>query len=232
MPPRSDRRALTIGSVLAAVSPEFPDVTISKIRFLEAEGLLTPARTGSGYRTYTDDDVERLRFVLRAQRDRFWPLRVIREALDALDRGLTVEGAVAPRPVAPSPADDPDLPAASALRPSGSLRLTAAELAEAAGADPALVEELVRFGLVTADPSGHFGEAALSVTSAAASLAAYGMEPRHLRTFRTAADREIGLVEQAVAGLRDDRLETRTQILRQCLALHAALVRSGLERGT
>ena len=79
----------TIGAVLAALTPDFPDLTISKIRFLEAEGLVTPHRAGSGYRTYTDRDIDRLRYVLTAQRDRFWPLKVIRDALDAMDRGLT-----------------------------------------------------------------------------------------------------------------------------------------------
>src|SRR6476620_6016023 len=81
-------RRLTIGKVLAALAEDFPDVTASKIRFLEAEGLVLPHRTASGYRTYTEDDVRRLRYVLTAQRDRYWPLKVIRDALDALDRGL------------------------------------------------------------------------------------------------------------------------------------------------
>src|SRR6478752_3056230 len=85
-------RRLTIGKVLAALSEDFPDVTASKIRFLEAEGLVLPHRTASGYRTYTRDDVRRLRYVLAAQRDRYWPLKVIREALDALDRGLSDPG--------------------------------------------------------------------------------------------------------------------------------------------
>ena len=88
MNPSATPQQLTIGAVLAALSPDFPDITISKIRFLEAEGLVTPERTGSGYRTFSPDDLERLRYILTAQRDRFWPLKVIAEALDKLDRGL------------------------------------------------------------------------------------------------------------------------------------------------
>ena len=98
---------MTIGAVLAALKPDFPDVSISKLRFLEAEGLVTPARTGSGsYRSYTTEDLDRLRYVLTAQRDHFWPLKVIREALDALDRGLTPDSDSGPgqgRPRAPRP---------------------------------------------------------------------------------------------------------------------------------
>ena len=83
---------MTIGAVLARLQPDFPDVSISKIRFLETEGLITPSRTGSGYRTFSEQDVERLHYILSAQRDRFWPLKVIRDALDALDRGLQPTG--------------------------------------------------------------------------------------------------------------------------------------------
>ena len=111
--PDQDRRppagTQTIGGVLAALTPDFPDLTISKIRFLEAEGLVTPHRTGSGYRTYTDRDIERIRYVLTAQRDRFWPLKVIRDALDAMDRGLTPgePGVADARPRVPDPGGMP-----------------------------------------------------------------------------------------------------------------------------
>src|ERR1035437_9358926 len=86
--PTAAHRPLTIGAILATLAPDFPDISISKIRFLEAEGLLAPERTESGYRMFSADDVERLRYILTAQRDRFWPLKVIREALDKLERGL------------------------------------------------------------------------------------------------------------------------------------------------
>ena len=228
----------TIGAVLAALAPEFPDVTISKIRFLEAEGLLTPERTGSGYRRYSPDDFERLRYILTAQRDRFWPLKVIREALDKLERGLApAPGDVAPsRPQVPAGKIDPDLPPASELGRRGKLRLTDQELREAAGLDQPTFEALSTFGLLRPDTGGHYGDAALAVARAAGALAAYGIEPRHLRPFRTAADREIGLVQQVVSPMRGRRaasggtvrLDPTPQILAECIALHTALVRAGL----
>jgi DNA-binding transcriptional MerR regulator len=222
---------MTIGAVLAALQPDFPDVSISKIRFLEAEGLVTPARTGSGgYRSYSPDDLERLRYILTAQRDHYWPLKVIRDALDALDRGLApADGpsSTVSRPTVPTPAPDPDVPTAAALSTSRTLRLTRAELADAAGLDQATVDSLESFGLVRPDASGHYGEPALTVAHTAAALAAYGIEPRHLRPFRTAADREIGLVQQASLPRRTDPAE----VLRLCIALHTALVREGLARG-
>jgi DNA-binding transcriptional MerR regulator len=229
---------MTIGAVLAALAPDFPDVSISKIRFLEAEGLLTPQRTGSGYRTFSPDDLERLRYILTAQRDRFWPLKVIREALDKLERGLEpAPGEMAlSRPQVPAGTTDPDLPGASELRRRGNLRLTDDELREAAGMDQPTFDALTTFGLLRPDSSGHYGDAALAVARAAGALAAYGIEPRHLRPFRTAADREIGLVQQVVSPMRGRkrgagetvRRDPTPQILAECIALHTALVRAGL----
>ena len=226
---------MTIGAVLDALKPEFPDVSISKIRFLEAEGLVTPERTPSGYRHFSEDDVERLRYILTAQRDRFWPLKVIRESLDALDRGLTPpgEGGEAVRPQPPKPAPDPDVPTAASLTRATTLRLTREELASSAGLDTATLEALETFGLLRADASGHFGEAALAIAHAAASLAAYGLEPRHLRPFRTAADREIGLVQQVARPHRGKpgqtgKADPTGDVLRLCIALHTALVKDGL----
>lgn len=232
---------MTIGVVLAALAPDFPDVSISKIRFLEAEGLLTPERTSSGYRTFSSDDLERLRYILTAQRDRFWPLRVIADALDKLDRGLEpAPGDVAPsRPQVPVLATDPDLPGASALRRRSGLRMTAAELRDATGLDKPTFEALSTYGLVRTDSSGHFGEPSLAVARAASALAAYGIEPRHLRAFRTAADREIGLVQQVLSPIRGRGRGTggkvahdpTAQILAECIALHTALVKAGLAAG-
>ena len=229
---------MTIGAVLAALAPDFPDVSVSKIRFLEAEGLLTPERTGSGYRTFSPEDLDRLRYILTAQRDRFWPLKVIREALDKLERGLEpAPGDMTPsRPQVPAGATDPDLPAASKLVHRGNLRLTDDELREAAGMDQPTFEALSTFGLLHPDSSGHYGDAALAVARAAGALAAYGIEPRHLRPFRTAADREIGLVQQVVSPMRGRRRgagdpvrrDPTPQILAECIALHTALVRAGL----
>lgn len=238
MSPSATPRRLTIGAVLAALAPDFPDVTVSKIRFLEAEGLLTPERTRAGYRTFSPDDLERLRYILTAQRERFWPLKVIREALDKLDRGLEPAlGDVAPsRPQVPARATDAHLPTASELGRRGDLRLTADELREATGLDRPTFEALSTFGLLRSDSGGHYGDASLAVARAAGALAAYGIEARHLRPFRTAADREIGLVQQVVSPVRGRSRGTggkvthdpTPQILAECIALHTALVRAGL----
>ena len=238
MSPSATPRRLTIGAVLAALTPDFPDVSVSKIRFLEAEGLLTPERTRAGYRTFSPDDLERLRYILTAQRERFWPLKVIREALDKLDRGLEPAlGDVAPsRPQVPARATDAHLPTASELGRRGDLRLTADELREATGLDRPTFEALSTFGLLRSDSGGHYGDASLAVARAAGALAAYGIEARHLRPFRTAADREIGLVQQVVSPVRGRSRGTggkvthdpTPQILAECIALHAALVRAGL----
>ena len=232
---------MTIGEVLATLAPDFPDISISKIRFLEAKGLLTPERTGSGYRTFSPEDLERLRYILTAQRDRFWPLKVIGEALDKLERGLDpAPGDLAPsRPQVPAGPHDPDLPPASELGRRGKLRLTDQELREAAGLDLPTFEALSTFGLLRKETGGHYGDASLAVARAAGALAAYGIEPRHLRPFRTAADREIGLVQQVVSPIRGSgqgrggnggavRRDPTPQILAECIALHTALVRAGL----
>ena len=228
---------MTIGAVLESLKADFPDISISKIRFLEAEGLVTPERTASGYRTYSEQDVERLRYVLTAQRDRFWPLKVIREALDALDRGLTPAGETPEtvRPQPPRPTADPDVPSAASLTRTRQLRMTRDELARSAKLDSATLEALETFGLLRPDASGHYGEAALSIAHTAAGLAAYGIEPRHLRPFRTAADREIGLVQQVVSPHRGKpgrtpKADPTAEILRLCIGLHTALVKDGLSQ--
>lgn len=238
MNPSTTPQQLTIGAVLAALSPDFPDITISKIRFLEAEGLVTPERTGSGYRTFSPGDLERLRYILTAQRDRFWPLKVIAEALDKLDRGLEAvyNDQTPAHPQVPAGPGDPHLPTASELGRRVHLRLTDTELRQAAGLDQLTFEALSTFGLLHPDSSGHYGDAALAVARAAGALAAYGIEPRHLRPFRTAADREIGLVQQVLSPVRGRKHgsggkathDPTPQILAECIALHTALVRAGL----
>ena len=226
-------RRLTIGKVLAALADEFPDVSASKIRFLEAEGLVLPHRTASGYRTYSDDDVSRLRYVLAAQRDRYWPLKVIREALDALDRGLTDPGDAADgRPRPPVPTGDPEVPTPEQLVARRAVTLTGPELREATGIDRDTMHALETYGLLQADERGHFGHESLAIAAAAHALAGHGLEARHLRPFRTAADREIGLVEQVLATRRGSgtREERAAEIASACIALHVALVRGGLAR--
>lgn len=229
MPRSRPERPLTIGKVLDALREEFPEISISKIRFLEAEGLVEPARTPAGYRTYAEADVERLRYVLRAQRDRFWPLKVIRESLDAIDRGLEPAAGTDSRPRPPEPTADPDVPEVAELRRTRKVRLTATELATATGLDPDVVASLAGFGILRPESDGHFSATDLQAAHAAAGLAAYGIEARHLRPFRTAADREVGLVEQAMSTRRSGgRASDQAQVARLCLQLHAALVKGGL----
>jgi len=227
---------MTIGAVLARLRPDFPDITISKIRFLEAEGLVSPRRTPSGYRTFDDADVERLRYILAAQRDRYWPLKVIREALDAMDRGL--EPAVGEQVVAaqatrvPQAPQDPQVPTVEELgRPVPRLRLTRSELGREAGLDPAFLDALCTYGLVRPGPDGHFTGSALAIARAASGLAAFGLEPRHLRMFRTAADREVGLVQQVLPPRRgQEGDDAAAELLHHCIGLHVALVKDSLRR--
>jgi DNA-binding transcriptional MerR regulator len=224
------RASMSIGEVLTALRPDFPDVTISKIRFLEEQGLIDPERTPSGYRKFAHADVERLRFVLSVQRDHYLPLRVIRDHLDALDAGLDP----APLPGAPRvPRLVPDVPT-----PEPPTSYSRRELLAAAEAEEALLDELESYGLTSPRPGAGYDAEALAVLRAAAGLARFGIEPRHLRPFRTAADREAGLVEQVVAPLRRQRGpeaagradETAREVAELCIRLHAALVSSALQR--
>jgi DNA-binding transcriptional MerR regulator len=224
---------MSIGEGLAALQPDFPDVSVSKIRLWETEGLVEPARTPSGYRKFTQDDVERLRYAMTLQREHYWPLRKIRAHLDAEARGAEqpVAGASGPRRV--RSADD----GVPFLRSGAPVRLRADEVCASAGLTQAQLDELVGFGLVTPGPSGWFGEAALQVATAAGELSGYGIEARHLRAFRGAADREVGLVEQVVQPLLRQRGgdararadDAAREISAVALRLHAALVRAGLE---
>jgi DNA-binding transcriptional MerR regulator len=220
---------MSIGEVLAALRPDFPDVTISKIRFLEEQGLIEPERTPSGYRKFAHGDVERLRFVLSVQRDHYLPLRVIRDHLDAVDAGLDPP----PLPGAPRvPRLVPD------VRPDAPSGYSRADLVAAAGADEALLDELESYGLTGPRPGGGYDAETLAVLRAAAGLARFGIEPRHLRPFRNAAEREAGLVEQVVAPLRRQRGpeaagradETAREVAALCVRLHSALVSSALQR--
>lgn len=230
---------MSIGEVLTQLRPEFPDVTISKIRFLEEQGLVEPERAASGYRKFTASDVQRLRYVLSRQRDHYLPLRIIREHLDAMDQGLDPEAYITGGKRVPRLVEQPD---GSGSYPSGSreLRLSRKELLEAAQVTPAQLSALESHGLITARATtGQYDADAVVIARTAAELAAFGIEPRHLRAFRTAADREAGLVEQVVAPLRRQRdteaaaraEETAREVAAACLRLHAALVKSALERG-
>lgn len=229
----------SIGEVLAELKPEFPDITHSKLRFLEDRGLVEPQRTPAGYRKFTTDDVERLRLVLALQRDRFMPLKAIAEYLDAVDRGLEPPELPGGRPRAPRLLPDPSGPGPDSFStPAREVRLRRQELAEAAGVDDALLSDLLDFGLLAPGPAGFFDAGDVEVARTAKELAGYGIEPRHLRAFRTAAERELGLVEQVVTPLRHHRGagsparadEVAREISSLCVRLHTGLVRAGLDR--
>lgn len=231
---------LSIGEVLHSLRADFPDISISKIRYLESEGLVEPSRTPSGYRKFSRADLERLRYVLRMQRDNYLPLKVIREHLDAIDRGLT------PAPLTAADAAPRALviaeqyPSASELSAEAvDLRLSRAELVEASGASAELLDELESFGLLTTIPGTAFYDAtALQVATITAELAQFGYGPRHMRTFKLGADRELALVEQVVLPMARGRQpdsgakaeEAAHQIASLAIRLHVVLVKSGINR--
>jgi DNA-binding transcriptional MerR regulator len=216
---------LTIGEVLAVLRDDFPDVTISKIRYLESEDLVHPQRTPSGYRKFSRADVTRLRYVLTAQRDHYLPLRVIKDQLDALDRGEPLPGSsTAPVAVPPSTPDADGETVAP---------LTAGQFARAAGLEPEQLADCVQFGLLATDADGRHPASDLPIARAAAGLARHGIEPRHLRVYRSGAEREAGLIEQLVAPVlraRSEEARTRaTEKLRDLAGLSAQLHTALLE---
>ncbi|GGI04879.1 transcriptional regulator FtsR [Egicoccus halophilus] len=231
-------KSLTIGEVLNRLKDEFSDITISKIRFLEAEGLISPDRTESGYRKFTGEDIDRLRYVLRAQRDRYLPLRVIKDELARLDAGLPVAGAPGEEPAsAPSPSPDTgeasppvDAPASVFDLPAAEVQLTSAELADATGLTGDEVTQLRDHGLLGPGPT-HDGHD-LQVAKLAASLLGGGLEVRHLRMYRQFADREAALAEQLVSPLlrqrnpdsRRSAVEQAERVVAAGGALHQALL--------
>jgi DNA-binding transcriptional MerR regulator len=208
--PDTRARRLTIGAVRERLRDEFPDISISKIRYLEGQGLLAPRRTQSGYRLYSEDDVERLRTILRLQRDEFLPLRVIREELAS-----------------------PGAKRRGARRRSADVLLTAREpeidlrtLCERSGADAGFVRDLEEYGLLepaVADGERRYPERDVEVVAACARLARYGIEPRNLRSIRNGASSAAGLLEQIVApALRSRNPERRLAGLEDLEALAAA----------
>jgi DNA-binding transcriptional MerR regulator len=247
--------------VLSLLQQEFPDVTISKIRFLESQGLLDPERTPSGYRKFYAADVDRLRWILRQQREQFLPLKVIKDRLDGGE--LDVEGVDDPdeaQPAAGGPAAGEPAPASERLpvwmtqrppsagplpsatpRPGrsepvgaggpspegaaagldGGASFTLEELAAAAGCDPPAVRRLVEYGLVEGRSVGRelvFDEDALVVAKLAGEFGRFGIEPRHLRLYRTQAEREAGLFEQVVLPLLKQRNPQARQRASEALA--------------
>ena len=223
----------SIGTVLPILKTEFPDLTISKIRFLEGEGLVSPERAPSGYRRYSDEDVERLRYILRLQRDHYLPLKKIRERLELVDRGVEpeqVEAAELPPLTTPparskkaAPVDD-DVPVGGSGKP---IQLTRRELIQVSGLSEATLVELERQQMVVPRRGTLFyGREALMICVVARKMQAFGMDTRHLRAIKQAAEREAGMIEQAVLPMRRhpqgaESLHEATQLVMQA---HAALL--------
>ncbi len=230
---------MSIGAVLDLLRPDFPDVTISKIRFLEAEGLVTPERSASGYRRFTAYDCARLRFILTAQRDQYLPLKVIKAQLDAQPDGeLPQVASPYGVPTLVSTEDGERLPA-SAVGPAR-VRLSREDVLEQSGADTAAGEELLgallKAGIITTGPGGFFDEHAVVILQCARALADYGVEPRHLRAFRSAADRQSDLIAQIAgplvkadkAGARDRADDLAREVAALAITLHTSLIKSAV----
>ncbi len=206
-PPRKEK-ALTIGAVTKQLEREFPDISISKIRYLEDQKLLAPRRTPGGYRLYLQADVDRLRTILRLQRDEFLPLRVIRQEL--------AQGRSDVEPAAPAAGQDPRGPRRStfALRGPGS-QYRLEEVLDDTGADPALVKELEDFGVIKGeklDGETLYDDTEREIVRAVTELKRFGVGGRNLRVFRTSADREAALLEQILApALRSRNPERRKE---------------------
>ncbi|WP_399882615.1 MerR family transcriptional regulator [Streptomyces sp. BBFR51] len=225
----TDSGLMSIGAVLNALRDEFPDITISKIRFLESEGLVEPRRTPAGYRKFSAHDVERLAEVLRMQRDHYLPLKVIREHLDAVERGEAVAlprvGRQRDGETVAEPAESPTV-----------ARIGRDELLATAGIDDRELKEWESYGLLAPLPDGAYDAEAVTVASLVVQLGRFGIEPRHLRVMKAAADRDAGLVDQVVAPLKRHRnpqtrahAQARTKELAGlAVQLHAALVQTAL----
>lgn len=173
---------LSIGQVLARLTPEFPDLTSSKLRFLEVQGIVSPSRTESGYRKFSAADIERLRLGLTLQRDHYLPLSVIREQLDDADAGGDTSSFVPPPSIAPAPR-----------------RYRRDELLAAAGAGPQLLNDAISTGVITAQEN--YPETTVTLLRGLVALDRHGIEPRHLRSLRQGAEREVSLIESALSAL-------------------------------
>jgi DNA-binding transcriptional MerR regulator len=261
-----ERAYLSIGEVLALLRPEFADLTISKIRFLESQGLLDPERTPSGYRKFYEPDVERLRWILRQQREQYLPLKVIKGRLgvDDDDGAGAGEGADGDTVAAPASADGAGGPPAPQMMPARppapvpspvadavnplqvvhtGVSMTPEELSTACGLSPVELGELERYGLLAGRPVGgtiYFDEEALIVANLAAGFMRFGVEARHLRMYKTAAEREAGFFEQLVMPMLKQRnprarrqaVDTLVELGKLGQGLRAAMLRQALKDHT
>jgi DNA-binding transcriptional MerR regulator len=209
---------LSIGQVLARLTPEFPALSASKLRFLEVQGIVSPTRTESGYRKFSPTDVERLRLALTLQRDHYLPLEVIRDYLADLDAGR-----------------DPAPPASVPSIVPAPRRYRREELLAAAGATPQLLNDAISTGVLTADA---YTEQSVAMLRALVALDRHGIEPRHVRTLRQSADREVALIESALSALlrrtdapsRARASDVAPELAKRLDEVRALYVRAALER--
>ncbi len=229
---RSD--LLTIGEVLNQVRSEFDDISISKIRFLEAEGLIVPSRTKSGYRKFSSADVDKLRYILRMQRDHYLPLKVIKEHIEAIDRGLKPEIDEIEKPKVPSALVDLNQ---LGIKKSN-IRVTREELIANTSITDQDLKESEDYGLikVLADKR-HYDDIALKTARVIAALSGFGLEPRHLKFLKSGSDRESSLIKQVASPMsrskRPDAGEQALEMMREISnltnQLHFILVSSTLD---
>ncbi|HOA87898.1 MAG TPA: MerR family transcriptional regulator [Propioniciclava tarda] len=231
MPP--DRRS--IGQVLKILVDEFPDISISKIRFLETEGLLSPERAPSGYRRYSEADIKRLRYILDVQKNHYLPLKVIREHLDLIDQGLEPPSLETPVPepdLTPAPVTTGPTLASGPNPGKRPIHVTRRDLLRLSGLSDAALVELERHALVVPRRGTIFyGRDALMVAVAARKLAGYGMDARHLRAIKQAVEREVGLIDQAVnTGARRGQAsrQAASDIMQLVMHVHAAILRQSI----
>ena len=217
----SSKALLSIGQVLHRLTPEFPDLSPSKLRFLEDRELITPGRTPAGYRTYSSADVERLRFILGLQRDHYLPLKVIKQYVDDVDAGKPVDAPVAK-------------PLTAVVGNPG--RLDRKELLERTGAEPSLLDEAIAQGLIAAGKL--FDQHDERILRALLRTGLVGLTPRHLRGLKTAAEREVDLVRRAVAAQtgksnplsKRSEAERAAELADDVNALRMSLVRKALDQ--
>jgi len=225
MPPSQLR---SIGAVLPVLKADFPDLTISKIRFLEQEGLVSPERAPSGYRRYSDADIERLRYILSLQRDYYLPHRKIRERLEMIDAGVD-PASTTPElpPVITPPAKDEKKSASGDDASNKQMKLTRRELMQVSGLSEATLVELERQQMVVPRRGTlYFGREALMVCVVARKMQVYGMDIRHLRAIKQSAEREAGMIEQAMMPLRHhaQAAESMHEAYNLVVQAHAALL--------
>lgn len=227
---------MSIGVVLERLRAEFPDVTVSKIRFLESEGLITPQRTASGYRRFTEQDVERLRYILVTQRDNYLPLKVIREQLEAMDSGQ-VAAIVSGASTAPVADAEPMISPENFRAPSAT-HLTSDDVAAQAQVAGDIVDEFVKVGLIAPDAVGRFNADDVRTVSTAVALSEFGLDTRHLKTLRTAAARQADMIGQVTEPIaksgkitaKQKAEEIGQQMSALVVSLHASLVKNELRR--